>query len=69
MAHNSVNWRRSNASSFSLTALAEADVRTYISEPDRGRRRWQDKPEARQAVYGNRRRIQGEHGKEISANE
>ena len=48
-----------------LTALAEAEVRTYISEPDRGRRRWQDKPEARQAVYGNRRRIQGEHGKQL----
>lgn len=48
-----------------LTALGEADVRTYISEPDRGRRRWQDKPEAQQAVYGNRRRIHGEHGKQL----
>jgi transposase len=48
-----------------LTALAAAEVRTYISEPYRGRRRWQDKPEARQAVYGNRRRIQGEHGKQL----
>jgi len=47
-----------------LTTLAEAEVRTYISEPDRGRRRWQDKPEARQAVYSNRRRIQGERGKQ-----
>src|SRR2546426_2254833 len=43
-----------------LTALAEAEVRTYISEPDRGRRCWQDKPEAQQAVYGNRRRIHGD---------
>src|SRR5216684_5113634 len=48
-----------------LTALAQAKVRSYVSEPDRGRRRWQDKPEARQAVYGNRRRIRGEHGKEL----
>jgi hypothetical protein len=48
-----------------LQALAEADVRTYISEPDRGPRRWKDKPEAQQAVYGNRRRIRGEHGKEL----
>lgn len=48
-----------------LVALAEAEVRTYISEPDRGRRRWQDKPEAQQAVYGNRRRIHGEHGKQL----
>src|SRR5271157_475674 len=35
-----------------LQALAEVEVRTYISEPDRGRRRWKDKPEAQQAVYG-----------------
>jgi transposase len=48
-----------------LTALAQAKVRTYISEPDRGRRRWQDKPEAQQAVYGNRRRICGERGKQL----
>jgi transposase len=48
-----------------LQALAEVDVRTYISEPDRGRRRWKDKPKAQQAVYGNRRRICGERGKEL----
>jgi len=48
-----------------LTALADAEVRTYISEPGRGRRRWKDKPEARQAVYGNRRRICGERGKDL----
>ena len=48
-----------------LQALAAAEVRTYISEPDRGRRCWKDKPEARQAVYGNRQRIRGERGKEL----
>src|SRR5216684_8515323 len=48
-----------------LTALADAEVRTYISEPDRGQRNWKEKAEARQAVYGNRRRISGEHGKEL----
>jgi transposase len=48
-----------------LQALQEAEVRTYISEPDRGRRNWKEKPEARQAVYDNRRRIRGEHGKEL----
>jgi transposase len=48
-----------------LQALAEAEVRTYISEPDRGRRRWQDKPEAQQAVYGNRQRIRRERGKAL----
>ena len=48
-----------------LQALAEAEVRSYISEPDRGRRCWKGKTEAQQAVYDNRRRIRGEHGKEL----
>jgi transposase len=48
-----------------LHAMAEAQVRSYISEPDRGRRDWQGKAEAQQAVYGNRRRIHGERGKEL----
>jgi len=49
----------------SLQALGEAAVRTYISEPDRGQRHWQNKSEARQAVYSNRRRIRGQHGKQL----
>ncbi len=48
-----------------LTALADAEVRAYISEPDRGQRNWKGKPEAQAAVYSNRRRIRGEHGKEL----
>ena len=48
-----------------LVTLREGEVRTYISEPDRGRRQWKDKPEAQAAVYRNRRRIQGEHGKQL----
>jgi transposase len=48
-----------------LETLGEAEVRTYISEPQRGRRNWKGKPEAQQAVYGNRRRIRGERGKEM----
>jgi transposase len=48
-----------------LQALREVEVRTYISAPERGRRCWKDKPEAQQAVDGNRRRIRGEHGKEL----
>jgi transposase len=48
-----------------LQALAEAEVRPYISEPDRGRRCWKGKREAQQAVYGNRRRIGGECGKQL----
>ena len=37
-------------------------LRSYISEPDRGRRNWQQKPAARAAVYRNRRRIRGPRG-------
>jgi hypothetical protein len=33
-------------------------VRTYIAEPDRGRRNWEGKQAEKEAVYGNRRRIQ-----------
>jgi transposase len=43
----------------------EAGYRTYISEPDRGRRNWSGKSEEQQAVYGNRRRIRGAHGKAL----
>ena len=49
----------------SVQGLGEAEVRSYISEPDRGRRCWEGKKEAQQAVYGNRRRIGGERGKEL----
>jgi transposase len=52
-------------SNATLTALARAKVRTYISEPDRGQRSWKEQAEAQAAVYGNRRRIRGEHGKEL----
>ena len=48
-----------------LQAMAEVQVRSYISEPDRGQRHWKGKAEAQQAVYGNRRRIHGERGKEL----
>jgi transposase len=36
-----------------------------VSEPDRGRRDWQGKPEERDAVYANRRRIRGKRGKAL----
>ncbi len=45
-----------------LVGMEEVGVRSYVSEPDRGRRRWAGRTEARDAVYGNRRRIRGEHG-------
>jgi transposase len=45
-----------------LVDLAQLDLRTYIAEPDRGRRKWKNKAAARDAVYANRRRIRGERG-------
>ena len=41
----------------SLVDLEAVGVRSYISEPDRGRRSWKKNPAARDAVYRNRRRI------------
>lgn len=48
-----------------LTPLRSAGVRTYMSEPQRGRRKWKNKPEEQKAVYANRRRIRGERGKHL----
>ncbi len=48
-----------------VVALGQAQVRTYIPEPQRGRRQWAGKAEEQQAVYGNRRRVQGHHGKRL----
>jgi transposase len=46
----------------SLVDLEAGGVRSYISEPDRGRRNWKKNPKARDAVYRNRRRIRGPRG-------
>jgi transposase len=48
-----------------LEDLEAVGVRSYISEPDRGRRNWKDNPAARDAVYRNRRRIRGARGKRL----
>ena len=40
-------------------------VRSYCSEPDRGRRQWKGKVEEQAAVYANRRRIRGDRGKQL----
>jgi transposase len=48
-----------------MVDLKEFGIRSYISEPKRGRRNWIGKPEERDAVYANRRRIQGERGKSL----
>jgi transposase len=46
-----------------LLDLREMNIRSYTSEPDRGRQKWQADEEAQSAVYANRRRIRGERGK------
>jgi transposase len=48
-----------------LVDLEAIGIRSYISEPNRGRRNWRGKPEARAAVYRNRRRIRGRRGKRL----
>ena len=48
-----------------LVKLAEWEVRTYCSEPERGRRCWEGKADEQAAVYANRRRIRGERGKRL----
>jgi len=48
-----------------LTMHADAEIRTYLSEPDRGERNWENKAREQKAVYGNRRRIKGNRGKAL----
>lgn len=48
-----------------VSDLAEAGVRTYCSEPQRGRQRWRGQARQQQAVYANRRRIRGERGRRL----
>ncbi len=48
-----------------MTVFKEVGIRTYVSEPDRGRRNWKDRSEEKEAVYANRRRIRRERGKEL----
>ena len=48
-----------------VVGMAELEVRSYIAEPDRGPRNWDGKEAEKAAVYGNRRRIQGNRGKRM----
>ena len=45
--------------------LRDLEVRTYIAEPERGERNWNGKAAEKEAVYANRRRVRGEHGKAL----
>jgi len=46
-------------------SLGELGVRTYVAEPERGARNWDGKPAEKEAVYANRRRIQGTRGQRL----
>lgn len=48
-----------------MVDLDAVGVRSYVAEPDRGRRRWAKIPEAQGPVYGNRRRVRGARGKRL----
>ena len=48
-----------------LLDLEEMNVRSYASEPERGRQKWDAQADARGAVYANRRRVKGERGKRL----
>ena len=45
--------------------LSELGLRTYVSEPNRARRRWKGKEIERDAVHANRRRTRGRRGRRL----
>ena len=48
-----------------LVGLERVGLRSYVSEPDRGRRRWRGDDLSQRAVYANRRRARGERGQRL----
>lgn len=48
-----------------VTGRRRLGIRTYIPEPNRGRRNWKNKSEEKAAVYANRRRTRGPRGKRL----
>src|SRR5229473_2131205 len=48
-----------------MVELDALGVRSYVAEPDRGRRDWSKAPDAQAPVYGNRRRIRGARGRRL----
>ena len=53
----------SNQSTVDLEAVG---IRSYVAEPDRGRRDWSEEPAAQAPVYRNRRRIRRHAGSQRS---
>ena len=48
-----------------LQYCEQEKLRSYLSEPQRGPRRWKGDAAARKGVYGNRKRIGGSRGKQL----
>src|SRR5207244_2828785 len=48
-----------------MVELDAVGVRSYVAEPDRGRRDWSKEPEAQAPVYANRRRMRGRRGRRL----
>jgi transposase len=48
-----------------LVDLAEREIRSYVPEPERGKRHWPGKVEEQQCVYANRRRVREERSKRL----
>ena len=48
-----------------LAHLDAVGLRSYVSEPRRGKRRWRGDRQGQEAVYANRRRIRGERGQRL----
>jgi transposase len=49
----------------SMVDLKAVGIRSYIAEPDRGRRDWSKAPDAQAPVYRNRRRMRGPRGRRL----
>ena len=48
-----------------LKQLHQHSMRSYVPEPERGRRRWDGKAGEQKRVYENRRRVRGQRGKRL----
>ena len=48
-----------------MVDLDAVGLRSYVSEPRRGKRRWRGDRQGQEAVYANRRRIRGERGQRL----
>src|ERR1700674_4175246 len=48
-----------------MIELEAVGLRSYVAEPDRGRRDWSKEPAAQTLVYANRRRLRGARGRHL----